>query len=37
METFINKFITTTLACALGTFIGLMSFVVTMIIIEFIC
>ena len=34
MKTFVGRFLATTLAFALGTFIGLMAFMATMIIIE---
>lgn len=34
MESLVNKFVMTVLAFALGTFIGLMAFMATMVIIE---
>lgn len=34
METFVGRFVATTLAFALGTFIGLVAFMATMVIIE---
>ena len=36
METFIARFVGTAIAVALGTFIGLMAFIATMILIELI-